>query len=111
MTTLAESLLHLTASLDGLSSELVSGQPDAVLSAEAPLAAALAAVAAAMHESSPADRVSTRALVREARIALLRCRALGRSAEQLARVLLPEPSYASGAMRPAAVPHAFESRA
>lgn len=111
MTTLAESLTLLTSSLDALSEALASGQPDAVLSAEAPLAAALARVAAAMQESSPVDRARVRALVRDARIALLRCRALGQSAEQLARVLLAEPAYGPGALRQASSQHAFESRA
>ncbi len=111
MTTLAESLALLTSSLDALSEALASGQPDAVLSAEAPIAAALASVASAMHESSAVDRARVRALVREARIALLRCRALGQSAEQLAHALLAEPAYGPGAHRLGSSRHAFESRA
>ena len=110
MTTLPESLTHLTASLDALSAALASGQPDAVLSAEAPLVAALAAVVSAASTASVGARAQVRVPVREARIALLRCRELGRSAEQLARVLMPEPSYGR-TTRGAAPVHAFASRA
>ena len=89
--TTPDALHRLTAALDALASALESGEPGRVLEAEAPLAAAMSAIAGLDLRGAP-DRLRVRRSVDEARRMLARCQALGASIDSLVDVMFPAPA-------------------
>ena len=100
-------LVRIGAALDALANALAAGDAAAVLAAEAPMADAAAQLAAwrpsADERSSPDV---ARALV-GIRGSLARCQALGRSATDCSRAVLPGAAYDRAGRRPlaTAAPH------
>ena len=91
---------QVRTALDDLASALVSGRPDAVLAAEAPLAAAASALNAADPRVLAADPATRQALL-DVRLSMARCQLLGRSAADLHRVISPQAAYGPAGKRPA----------
>src|SRR5262245_21656376 len=77
--------------LRGLERALESGQPDAVLAAEQPLAEATSALGA-IERAAVTDPIGLRARLLEARLALQRCRALGEASGDLLETVYPTRS-------------------
>jgi len=88
MTPALDAVDRVHDALTGLAEALETGQPDRVLAAEQPLAQAAAALAT-VDRRAPADPARLRARLLEARLALDRCRALGRSSADLIGTILP----------------------
>ncbi len=91
---------QIRIALDGLASALASGRPDAVLAAEAPLAAAVSALRALDPRALATDPATPQALL-DVRLSMARCRALGRSAADLSAVMFPQAAYGPAGTRPA----------
>jgi hypothetical protein len=89
-----ETLIALTTALDGLADALASGDPDAVLSAELPLASAASALprrheVAQLAGPDPALLLAAHDVSR----ALARCAALGRTSSDLLALVAPAAAY------------------
>lgn len=103
-----DAIENLRSALNALADALAAGRPDDVLAAEAPLAVATADFAKTDFRQFVHDPI-VRAALMDARLAMARCVALGRSAAELAAVLLPFSGYGpaggrvTAAMRPASV--------
>lgn len=82
----ADALTRLTLALDGLASAMETGQPDAVLAAEAPLATAVSALRQADLRALAATP-DARNTVLAVRLAVARCRTLGHASGMLAAVV------------------------
>lgn len=95
MTHASDVLDRLTLALDALARGLESGRPDAVLAAEAPLAAAVGALSTA-DLASLAARPDVRAAVMNVRLAVQRCQTLGDNAADIAAALIPAGYGATG---------------
>jgi hypothetical protein len=91
----ADVLDRLTVALDGLSLSLQSGQPDAVLAAEAPLAAAVSALIIS-DLAALAARPDARVAIMNVRLAMDRCRTLGAASAAVAAALAPTDYGARG---------------
>ena len=91
----ADALDRLTVALEGLCVSLESGQPDAVLAAEAPLAAAVSALTTS-DLATLASRPDIRVAVMNVRLAMDRCRTLGAAAAAIGAVLTPTDYGATG---------------
>jgi hypothetical protein len=90
----APEVLHrVNSALDGLASALESGDPDAVLAAEVPLATAVTALASlpAMIGATSSPELALALL--NTRLAVSRCLALGRSSSDLLAVVTSTPGY------------------
>jgi len=85
--TAVDATARLTASLQAIAAALASPDSDALLAAEAGLAAAIGDARAAAAQGC-ADRAALRQAIERARAALARCRALGHSAGELVHDLL-----------------------
>jgi hypothetical protein len=95
-------LVRIGAALDALAAALVAGDTAAVLAAEAPIAAAVAELTAwrpAAEDRSSPDVVRALQAVRGS---LARCQALGRSATDFSRAVLPGAAYDRAGRRPLA---------
>jgi anti-sigma factor RsiW len=98
MTKAPDSLQTLQAALDGLASALERGRADDVLSAEAPLAAAMAELSAT-DLGALAGQTDSGALgagVDAVRTSLFRCVRLGRTSASLLDVISPRAAYGRG---------------
>jgi hypothetical protein len=100
-----DAIENLRTALNALADALAAGRPDDVLAAEAPLAVATADFAKTDFRQFAHDPV-VRAALMEARLALARCVALGKSAAELAAVMLPFSGYGPAGVRVAARPRA-----
>lgn len=110
MTTLPDALIDVEAALERLSAAMVTGQADAVLSAEEPLAAAIRRLVTCPAPSG-ADRTAVYQGIRNVRLALMKCQLLGRSSAALEQALTAEPAYsATGSRVPPHFPARMESR-
>lgn len=101
MTTLPttlDALTHLNAALTELATALASGDMAGVLSAEAPIAAALERMATAAPTPTE-DRARLAETVQRTRLTLVRCQALGASIAELAEALAPRATYAPSTNR------------
>jgi hypothetical protein len=108
-----ETLIALTTALDGLADALASGDPDVVLSAELPLAAAASALP--RRDEIPQSAASDLSLLRAAQDAgraLARCAALGRASSDLLALVAPAAAYGPAGRwsRPADRPSTVRSR-
>jgi hypothetical protein len=90
-----DALDRLTLALDELARSLESGRPDAVLAAEAPLAAAAGALSTADLDALAA-RPDVRAAVMNVRLAMQRCQTLGANAADIAAAIIPAGYGATG---------------
>jgi len=113
MTTALDALTSVELALNDLAAALVTGRPDAVLSAEIPLAAAVEQLVHLRESGTPlAGSVAEwRARGRAIRIALLKCRALGAASDTLCRLMIPDAGYGLRGGRPLSVHSTLESRA
>jgi hypothetical protein len=94
---------RLTVALDGLAASLETGQPDAVLAAEAPVASAVHALSTTdLHDLS--RRPDLRAAVLNARLAMARCCMLGASAAAVTQAIVPADYGATGRRRQLSLP-------
>jgi hypothetical protein len=108
-TTAVDAAARVATALDELAQALVTWSPEPVLRAEESLATAVAALrgfrapAGSRPETAViGDHDALRLAVEAARAGLDRCRALGRTATDFARLLRPEPAYSrTGAQLPA----------
>jgi hypothetical protein len=111
MTTLPDALTAVESALEGLSVAMSTGQPDAVLSAEEPLAEAVRHLLAAPPPGSEDDRDRAIAAIRAVRLALLKCQLLGRASAGLQHVVAPQSAYTTnGYGAPARGPVTLEAR-
>jgi DNA-binding transcriptional regulator YdaS (Cro superfamily) len=94
MTTKPDPFDALESALDGLIDALVSGQPDRVLAAESAIQSATLALAELRQSPGAIDPRELRLRARAIQQAILKCRALGLSAEALRRALIPGEAYA-----------------
>ena len=92
MTTTPDVLPQLNAALDGLSLALQSGDPDAVLAAELPLAAAVHALAQ-LDRSSIVPSPALAVTLLETRRAVERCVRLGQTSADLLSILTNQVTY------------------
>lgn len=99
MTTTPDPFDSLEASLVALTHALVSGDPDRVLAAESEILSATSRLAAMRPLPGEFDAAYVRRRARAIQEAILRCRALGLSADALRRVLVPGLAY-TGTGRP-----------
>jgi hypothetical protein len=99
MTTRPDPFDALESALQGLVDALVSGQADRVLASEAAIQSATMALAELRQSPAAIDPRELRLRARAIQEAILKCRALGLSAEALRRVLIPSASY-TGTGRP-----------
>ena len=91
---------HVRIALDDLASALATGQPDAVLAAEAPLATAVSGLKSLDLAALATDPAAQKALL-DVRLSLARCRSLGRASADLQRVMFPQAAYGPAGKRPA----------
>ncbi len=92
--TAAPDVLHrVNSALEGLAAALESGDPDAVLAAEVPLATAVSGLSAlpATIETTPSPELALALL--NTRLAVTRCLTLGRSSADLLAVVASAPGY------------------
>ena len=94
-----DAIQQLQAALDSLASALESGQPDAVLAAELPLAAAVGSFSGLDKASLARDPETPSALL-DLRLAVARCRAMARAASDLGTVVHGHASYGRTGARP-----------
>src|SRR5262245_1407531 len=87
-----DAIENLRTALNALADALAAGRPDDVLAAEAPLAEATADFMKTDFRQFAHDPI-VRAALMDARLAMARCVALGRSAAELAAVVLPFSAY------------------
>ena len=92
-TTLLDALIDVQSALEGLARALTTGNSDAVLAAEEPLASAVATLVTRPTPAA-ADIPHLVQAINGVRSAVLRCEALGQSAGDFVRAVLPEPAYA-----------------
>ncbi|MEZ5316944.1 MAG: hypothetical protein R2752_06035 [Vicinamibacterales bacterium] len=97
MTHTADAVDRVQQALDTLIRALESGRPQAVLDAEAPLAAAVGALGAGLPP--PGRDAAGRRRLEAIRLQVARCRALGAAAADLSAAMFPQMVYA----RPARV--------
>ena len=94
-TTLLDALLELQAALEGLARALTTGHADKVLAAEEPLASAVASLVT-RPAPAPSEIAQLARAINGVRGAVLQCEALGKSAGDFIRTVLPEPAYTRG---------------
>jgi hypothetical protein len=82
----ADVLTRLTVALDGLAAAMESGDPDAVLAAEAPVGTAVSALRL-VPVAELARRSDVRSKVLDAKLALARCRTLGHAATRMTAIV------------------------
>jgi hypothetical protein len=99
--TAPDTIDRLQAALEDLAVALASGQSDAVLAAEGPLADAVRALDGGTHPD-PADALSWRRRVDTVRGLVARCRALGHASGGLLDAMFPPALYGRGGVRQAA---------
>src|SRR6185503_14184652 len=87
-----DAVARMRTALDELAAALESGEPDAVLAAEAPLATAVGAFSTIDRQALANDPRIGSALL-EMRLTIARCRSLGRSAADLGAAMLPQTAY------------------
>jgi hypothetical protein len=103
MTHLTDACAAVTSALEGLSAAMATGRPEAVLAAEEPLALAARQLQSCL--STPGiDRARASVAVRDVRMALQVCQALGRAAASLVELTAgtQQPYTASGRLAPSA---------
>lgn len=91
-TTLLDAVTRLQAALDSLAAALAAGEPDAVLAAEEPVAAAVSSLTAFRRRDADRAPGLAEALAR-VRAAMQRCEALGESAAQLSLAVFGTSTY------------------
>jgi hypothetical protein len=96
-------LKRLTVALDGLAAAMESGDPTAVLGAEAPVATAVSALRLARLSDLSKDPTVRQAIL-EARLALARCRTLGHASARLTAIVTSGGYGPSGRHRTDLVP-------
>ncbi len=110
MTAPPDALAAVEIALDRLSAAMATGRPDAVLAAEEPLAAAIRRLVTCPRPTS-ADRARVHDGVRAVRVALMKCRLLGRASAALEQALALHPAYtATGSRARTSIPATLESR-
>ena len=92
MTNLPDALILVESALDRLSAALATGQADAVLAAEEPLANAVQRLSTCPRPTL-ADRDRVRTGVRAVRLALAQCQRLGRNSAALEQLLTFNSAY------------------
>jgi hypothetical protein len=104
-------LVRIGAALDALADALVAGDAAAVLAAEAPIAAAVAEVSAWRPVAGERSSADVARALQAVRASLARCQALGRSATDFSRAVLPGAAYDRAGRRPlaTAAPHRLTS--
>lgn len=95
MPTVSDVLIRLTAALDNLARAMESGEPTAVLDAEAPLATAVSALRS-VDLRTIRQHPNARAALLEVRLGVARCRTLGHASAQLLSVLTSGDPVAGG---------------
>ena len=93
-----DALDRLSLALGELAVSLETGQPDLVLAAEAPVAAAVHALTTSDLKEL-AGRPDLRAAVMNVRLAMARCQTLGGAAAAVAATIVPADYGASGRRR------------
>ena len=113
MTTALDALTSLELALNDLGAALMTGRPDAVLSAEIPLSAAVQQLAQLRESGAPldGDAAEWRRRARAIRIAMLKCRALGAASDTLCRLMIPDAAYRLDGRRSSSVHSTLDSRA
>ena len=99
MTNRLDALTRVQLALAHVADALASGEADAVLAAEAPLADAAHQLASLARTPNPSDGVTTAALRRavlETRVALGRCERLGGSMAAVTATAFPQLVYGPG---------------
>lgn len=99
------------AALDALAEALAAGDAAAVLAAEPAMAAAVAELSAWRPVAGDRSSADLARAVEGVRASLARCQALGRSATDFSRAVLPGAAYDRAGRRPlaAAAPHRLTS--
>jgi hypothetical protein len=92
-TTLLDAAAGLEAALDELARALLTFNPEPVLRAEETLATAVTAMTAVRRNDTGGSPAALREALGRVRLALDRCEALGRSAQDLAGAMMPQPAY------------------
>jgi len=111
MAHLTDACTNAARALEDLSAAMATGRPDAVLAAEEPLADAVRQLLRACTSLPVEDRALAAASVRSVRVALLKCRALGRTSAALVQAASQFAPYtASGQPSQLAVRTTVESR-
>ena len=107
MTTALDALTSLELALNDLGAALMTGRPDAVLSAEIPLGAAVQRLSQLRESGAPlsGDPAEWRRLAKSVRIAVLKCQALGAASDTLCRLMIPGAAYGHKGRRPSSVLH------
>jgi hypothetical protein len=95
-------LVRIGAALDALADALAAGDAAAVLAAEAPIAAAVAELSAWRPDGDERSSPDVRRSLEAVRGSLARCQALGRSAADFSRAVLPGAAYDRAGRRPLA---------
>ena len=91
MTSPADCVDRLRIALDRLAGALASGDPDAVLACELPVADALRGLRGTARTVTAGEADRVRSLVSDARAALLRCRRLGETVVAIAAATANAP--------------------
>lgn len=93
-----DALTRLTAALDGLATAMETGDPDAVLAAEAPVGTAVSALRGASL-GALAERPNVRQAILDARLVLARCRSLGLASSRFTAIVTSDGYGPSGRHR------------
>jgi hypothetical protein len=101
-----DAIQQLQAALDTLASALESGQPDAVLAAELPLAAAAGAFSG-LDKANLARNPQAPSALLDLRLAVARCRAMARAASDLGTVVQGHAAYSRSGARPMRLARSF----
>jgi hypothetical protein len=99
-TTLLENLTRLQAALDHLARALTSGDAEAVLGAEEPLASAVSALGLIRRRDvESSDRDQVRRAIAALTASLRRCESLGRTVQAIGLAMAPDLSYGPRGLR------------